>query len=88
MTGRLTDDEAAWDTVGEAWSERVRCFDTAPLYGRGLSERRIGSALAGQDREEFVLSTKIGLLLDEDRYDYGYDTVVRSVDVGRRGKVA
>src|SRR6202022_3722859 len=38
----------------------IRYFDTAPWYGRGLSELRIGSGLRGKPRDEFVLSTKIG----------------------------
>jgi D-threo-aldose 1-dehydrogenase len=47
-------------TVRAAWSAGVRYFDTAPLYGHGLSERRIGAALHGQPRDAFVLSTKVG----------------------------
>ena len=50
----------AVDTVRAAWNAGVRYFDTAPLYGHGLSERRIGVALRGQPRDTFVLSTKVG----------------------------
>jgi D-threo-aldose 1-dehydrogenase len=50
----------AVDTVRGAWAAGVRYFDTAPLYGHGLSERRIGAALHGQPRDAFVLSTKVG----------------------------
>ena len=50
----------AVDTVRAAWAAGVRYFDTAPLYGHGLSERRIGAALHGQPRDAFVLSTKVG----------------------------
>ena len=57
------DDEAARETVDAAWSEGIRTFDTAPHYGLGLSERRLGAALAGRARGEFVLSTKVGRLL-------------------------
>ena len=57
------DDEAARGTVDAAWSEGIRTFDTAPHYGLGLSERRLGAALAGRARDEFVLSTKVGRLL-------------------------
>jgi D-threo-aldose 1-dehydrogenase len=51
-------------TVTAAWDAGVRYFDTAPLYGHGLSEVRIGRALAGEPRAEFVLSTKVGRLLE------------------------
>lgn len=44
----------------------MNLFDTAPHYGLGLSERRLGTALASRPREEFVLSSKVGRLLVED----------------------
>jgi D-threo-aldose 1-dehydrogenase len=50
----------ATDTVRRAWAAGVRYFDTAPLYGSGLSERRIGAALHGEPRDAFVVSTKVG----------------------------
>ena len=50
-------------TVDAAWALGVRHFDTAPLYGHGLSEVRLGRALAGRPRDEFVLATKVGRLL-------------------------
>src|SRR3546814_14125012 len=45
-----------------AWDAGLRYFDTAPLYGFGLSEHRIGHFLRRQDRDAFVLSTKVGRL--------------------------
>lgn len=57
-------DAAACLTV--AWDVGVRYYDTAPLYGAGLSERRIGAALRGRPRAEFLLSTKVGRLLVPD----------------------
>ncbi|MFI6499293.1 aldo/keto reductase [Nonomuraea typhae] len=51
-------DEQARASVDAAWEAGVRLFDTAPHYGLGLSERRLGAALAG--REGYVLSTKVG----------------------------
>jgi D-threo-aldose 1-dehydrogenase len=57
---RALDDRQATDAVRSAWAAGVRYFDTAPLYGSGLSERRIGAALAGEPRDAFVLSTKVG----------------------------
>jgi D-threo-aldose 1-dehydrogenase len=50
-------------TVERAWDLGIRHFDTAPLYGYGASERRVGSALAGRPRDTFVLSTKVGRLV-------------------------
>ena len=44
-------------------SKGIRYFDTAPLYGSGMSEKRLGSFLQKQQREEFVISTKVGDLL-------------------------
>ena len=59
----MTDDEA-FAVVSEAWDQGIRYFDTAPHYGLGLSERRLGRALAGYPREEYVVSTKVGRLLE------------------------
>jgi D-threo-aldose 1-dehydrogenase len=50
-------------TVDRAWEAGVRFFDTAPMYGSGLSERRLGAALRGRPRDDYVLSTKVGRLL-------------------------
>ena len=47
-----------------AWELGVRYFDTAPHYGLGLSERRLGAALAARPRDEYVVSTKVGRLLE------------------------
>jgi D-threo-aldose 1-dehydrogenase len=59
-------EEEALATVKAAWDQGVRYFDTAPLYGAGLSEIRLGKALAGYRRDEYVLSTKVGrVVLDE-----------------------
>lgn len=57
-------DDVARATVGEAWRAGIRMFDTAPLYGHGLSERRLGEALRGRPRDELVLSTKVGRVLE------------------------
>jgi D-threo-aldose 1-dehydrogenase len=53
-------DEAAAATLQAAWDAGIRAFDTAPHYGAGLSERRIGEFLAGRPRAKFVVSTKVG----------------------------
>lgn len=59
-------DSAASAAVEAAWDLGVRLFDTAPLYGCGLSERRIGAVLRTRRRDDFVLSTKVGRLLTAD----------------------
>jgi D-threo-aldose 1-dehydrogenase len=56
-------EERAVETVRRAHEAGLRFFDTAPLYGHGLAERRAGLALGGIPREEFVLATKVGRLL-------------------------
>jgi D-threo-aldose 1-dehydrogenase len=53
-------------TVDAAWEQGIRFFDAAPLYGAGLAELRLGQALAGRKRDDYVLSTKVGrVILDE-----------------------
>lgn len=49
----------------EAWTAGVRYFDTAPHYGLGLSERRLGRLLAQVPRDEVVVSSKVGRLLEK-----------------------
>jgi D-threo-aldose 1-dehydrogenase len=53
-------DEQAGAALEAAWAAGIRAFDTAPHYGVGLSEQRIGRFLAGRPRAEFALSTKVG----------------------------
>src|SRR5688572_17360823 len=50
-------------TLSAAWDSGMRYFDTAPLYGLGLSEVRVGRLLAQHPREDFIVSTKVGRLL-------------------------
>jgi len=89
-------DAQARATVDTAWEHGVRLFDTAPHYGLGLSERRLGAAL--RDRSGYVLSTKVGRLLtpsskggrdtegfdvpaDHERvWDFSRDGVLRSLE--------
>jgi D-threo-aldose 1-dehydrogenase len=86
-------EQEAIDAVAAAWDGGIRYFDTAPHYGLGLSERRIGAALAGQDRNTYVLSTKVGRLLrpnsspggrDREGFDVP-DDLVRVRDYSRDG---
>lgn len=58
----LTDEQAA-EVLETAWSVGIRYFDTAPHYGLGLSERRLGAFLATKPRHQFTISTKVGRLL-------------------------
>jgi D-threo-aldose 1-dehydrogenase len=61
-----TDDEARAVLQG-AWDAGIRYFDTAPMYGSGLSERRIGDFLRDKPRDSYVLSSKVGRVLVPDR---------------------
>lgn len=56
-------DAEAGAAVDAAYDAGFRLFDTAPHYGLGLSERRLGAALAGRPRDSYTLSTKVGRLL-------------------------
>lgn len=59
-------DEATRASADTALAAGIRYFDTAPFYGHGLSEHRLGEALRFRPRESFVLSTKVGRLLKPD----------------------
>lgn len=56
-------DADAEATLEQAWSAGIRFYDTAPLYGFGLAERRVGAFLRQQPRDSFAISTKVGRLL-------------------------
>jgi aryl-alcohol dehydrogenase-like predicted oxidoreductase len=55
----VSDADAA-ATLEAAWQAGIRAFDTAPHYGAGLSERRLGDFLAGRARTDYIVSTKVG----------------------------
>ncbi len=59
-------DEQADAVLASALTHGLRYFDTAPLYGHGLAEQRVGRAVAGMPREEVLVSTKVGRLLRAD----------------------
>jgi D-threo-aldose 1-dehydrogenase len=70
----LSDDDA-WAILEAAWDAGIRYFDTAPHYGLGLSERRLGAFLQTKPRDEYVLSTKAGRLLRPNpEHEGGLDT--------------
>lgn len=75
------DDEVAADAVVAAYDAGIRYFDTAPHYGLGLSERRLGSALAGLPRDAYVVSTKVGRLLERHPRPTGSDLPGAGFDV-------
>lgn len=71
---RITDEDAE-ALLKTTWDAGVRYYDTAPLYGRGQSEHRIGRNLYNKPREEILISTKVGRCLvppiRRDRFDQG-----------------
>ena len=90
---REVSDADAIGAVEAAWEHGIRYFDTAPHYGLGLSERRLGEALRGAPRGDYVLSTKVGRLIrpnpsaggrDAEGFDVG-DELVRVRDYSRDG---
>lgn len=67
-------------TVAAAWARGIRLFDTAPLYGHGLSEQRLGRSLATLPRDEITISTKVGrVLVPVDGEDQQDDTIFADV---------
>jgi D-threo-aldose 1-dehydrogenase len=68
-----TTDEEAGAAVDRAWAGGIRYFDTAPHYGLGLSERRLGAALRDRPRELFAISTKVGRMLEPNPQPTGSD---------------
>ncbi len=61
--GREVSDAEAAEVFAHAWDRGMRYFDTAPHYGRGLSEQRLGAFLADKPRAEYAISTKVGRVL-------------------------
>jgi D-threo-aldose 1-dehydrogenase len=70
---RALADDQAQTIVDAAWDNGIRYFDTAPHYGVGQSERRLGAALTRRPRDEYVLSTKVGRLLVPNESPTGSD---------------
>jgi D-threo-aldose 1-dehydrogenase len=89
----LVDEATARATIDAAWEGGIRYFDTAPHYGLGLSERRLGDALRSRPRDDVVISSKVGRLLvaripplarDDDMFDVPGD-LTRRRDYSRDG---
>ena len=60
---RALTEGACQELVDDAWDRGTRLFDTAPMYGHGLAENRLGTALRSRPRNEYLLATKVGRLL-------------------------
>ncbi|MFD7057115.1 aldo/keto reductase [Streptomyces mirabilis] len=71
---RVTPADDATAAVDAAWDAGIRYFDTAPHYGLGLSELRLGAALRHRPRDEYVISSKVGRLLVPNEEPHGVDT--------------
>lgn len=92
---REVDERQAREALEAAWEGGIRYFDTAPHYGLGLSERRLGAFLREVPRDEFTVSTKVGrLLVPNPAYAGGLDLgegfavpsdLVRRYDASRSG---
>ncbi len=87
--GRLEGENAAETAtriVHQAFDLGLNLVDTAPLYGRGVSEELLGKALLGVPRDSYVLTSKVGRLVDvadgqrDIHFDFSYDAVMQSVD--------
>lgn len=79
----LIPEAEALETVQYALSRGINFFDTAPLYGSGNAELRLGKALAGVPRDSFILETKVGRLVQPDGsviFDFSKDGIRRSLE--------
>ena len=88
--------QESFKTLDAAWNKGIRFFDTAPLYGSGMAEERLGSFLQNKKREDFVISTKVGRLVVNSEignqsfkgqdpkkdtiFDFSYDGAMRSFE--------
>jgi D-threo-aldose 1-dehydrogenase len=90
---KVGEERVAQDVLAYAYERGFRYFDTAPLYARGFGEHWFGAALRQRDRDQFLLSTKVGRRLRphcgtaaddglafDPWYDYSYDGTLRSLD--------
>lgn len=86
--GADADESVAIAAIQSALAHGINLFDTAPLYGAGRSERMLGKALKGVARDRFVVSTKVGRILDEETdtltFDFSRDGILRSFESSLR----
>ena len=88
------EEEIGRKAIEEAYSRGLTFFDTAPSYGNGRAERRLGEALKGAARSSFVVSTKVGMVVPigsetspanwQPSFDYSYDAVMRTYETSAR----
>lgn len=79
----VASEEVGIATVQHALARGITLFDTAPMYGRGVSETRVGKALAGVHRDRYRISTKVGFLVNQQgelEQNYQGDAVKRSIE--------
>ncbi|MBB5179936.1 D-threo-aldose 1-dehydrogenase [Planomicrobium koreense] len=75
-------EKEAMETIQTAWDEGIRYFDTAPFYGAGLAESRLGEILSSYKRDDYLLSSKVGrIVLDEKEEKEGL------FEFGRQNKI-
>ncbi|MGP4039027.1 aldo/keto reductase [Gracilibacillus sp. D59] len=60
-------EEEAQETIQTAWDQGIRYFDTAPFYGAGLAEMRLGEALSKYDRDDYLIGTKVGRYITDEK---------------------
>ncbi|MFF2157854.1 aldo/keto reductase [Paenibacillus chitinolyticus] len=87
---RIISEEEAAATVEAAWESGIRYFDTAPSYGAGLAEIRLGEVLSSKNRNDYVISTKVGRIIsdeleDPSARDFGEKTGL--FEFGRKNKI-
>lgn len=91
-----TTDIKANETLSMAWKKGIRYFDTAPLYGSGMAEERLGIFLKDKKRDDFAIATKVGRLVvysetgsqkfkgqdpkKDTEFDFSYDGTMRSFE--------
>lgn len=80
MFRNIPEEEAA-ATVESAWNHGVRYYDSAPFYGAGLAEIRLGNVLSKKPRNEFIISTKVGRVILDEVED------VSKRDLGEKGDI-
>ena len=70
----ITEESNAIETLHTAYNEGIRYFDTAPYYGAGISEKYFGKFLSSVERNSFVISSKVGRIIEnqEIRFEYKF----------------
>jgi|TARA_B100001750_G_scaffold180523_1_gene148966 D-threo-aldose 1-dehydrogenase len=78
----ITEESNAIETLLTAYNEGIRYFDTAPYYGAGISEKYFGNFLSSVERNSFVISSKVGRIIEnqEIRFDYTREGILRSLE--------